>query len=199
MDCACQAPLSLGFSRQEYCSRLPFSPPGDLPDAGIEPESLTVSCVTDRFFSTGTTSSPVKSWDFNSSQVTEPCIKSWAKERGEGLRIRKGGRPFTWRQRKGLKNRFCRVISYVSLVKRYLWWQLSFWYRPPFQCKFRQLMKRRRALPESAGFWLPSAQKNPFAKVAYLGVMYSAPANQIVRGLQSARCLFCYLLLPREH
>ena len=36
---AYQAPLSVGFSRQEYGSRLPFSPPGDLPDPGIEPAS----------------------------------------------------------------------------------------------------------------------------------------------------------------
>ena len=36
---ACQAPLSLGFSRQEYRSRFPFSSPGDLPDPGIEPTS----------------------------------------------------------------------------------------------------------------------------------------------------------------
>ena len=34
-----QAPLSTGFSRQEYWSRLPFPPPGDLPDPGTEPES----------------------------------------------------------------------------------------------------------------------------------------------------------------
>ena len=36
----CQAPLSLGFSRQEYWSRLPCPPPGDLPDPGMEPASL---------------------------------------------------------------------------------------------------------------------------------------------------------------
>ena len=36
---ACQAPLSMGFSRQEYWSRLPCSFPGDLPDPGIEPLS----------------------------------------------------------------------------------------------------------------------------------------------------------------
>ena len=33
---ACQAPLSMGFSQQEYWSGLPFPPPGDLPDPGIE-------------------------------------------------------------------------------------------------------------------------------------------------------------------
>ena len=36
----CQAPLSLGFSRQEYWSGLPFSSPGNLPDSGIKPTSL---------------------------------------------------------------------------------------------------------------------------------------------------------------
>ena len=34
-----QAPLSMGFSRQEYWSGLPFASPGDLPDPGIEPGS----------------------------------------------------------------------------------------------------------------------------------------------------------------
>ena len=36
-----QAPLSMGFSRQEYWSELPFPRPGDLPDLGTEPVSLT--------------------------------------------------------------------------------------------------------------------------------------------------------------
>ena len=34
---ACQAPLSVGYSRQEYWSGLPFPSPGDLPNPGIEP------------------------------------------------------------------------------------------------------------------------------------------------------------------
>ena len=34
-----QAPLSMGFPRQEYWSGLPFPSPGDLPDPGIEPAS----------------------------------------------------------------------------------------------------------------------------------------------------------------
>ena len=37
-----QAPLSKGFSRQEYWSGLPCSPPGDLPNPGIEPRSPTL-------------------------------------------------------------------------------------------------------------------------------------------------------------
>ena len=39
----CQTPLPLGFSQQEYLSGLPFPPPGDLPDPGIEPTH--VSCL----------------------------------------------------------------------------------------------------------------------------------------------------------
>ena len=40
MDCSpYQAPLSMGLSRQEYWSGLPFPSPGDLPDSGIKPRS----------------------------------------------------------------------------------------------------------------------------------------------------------------
>ena len=39
---ALQAPLSMGFSRQEYWSGLSFVSTGDLPDLGIEPESPTL-------------------------------------------------------------------------------------------------------------------------------------------------------------
>ena len=38
-DCIPQAPLSMGFPRQEHWSRLPFPSPGDLPNPAIEPES----------------------------------------------------------------------------------------------------------------------------------------------------------------
>ena len=39
---ACQAPLSMEFSRQEYWSGFPFPSPGDLPDPGNKPRSLTL-------------------------------------------------------------------------------------------------------------------------------------------------------------
>ena len=39
IDCTSQAPPSMGFSRQDYWNGLPLSSPGDLPDAGIEPQS----------------------------------------------------------------------------------------------------------------------------------------------------------------
>ena len=42
LNIAHQAPLSMEFSRQEYWSGLPFLSPGNLPDLGIEPGSLTL-------------------------------------------------------------------------------------------------------------------------------------------------------------
>ena len=47
-----QAPLSMGFSRQEYWKGLPFPSPGDLPNPGIEPTSLTSPTLAGRFFTT---------------------------------------------------------------------------------------------------------------------------------------------------
>ena len=41
-----QAPPSMGFSRQEYWSGLPFPSPGDLPDPGIEPRSPALQADT---------------------------------------------------------------------------------------------------------------------------------------------------------
>ena len=40
----------MGFSRQDYWSGEPFSSPGDLPDPGIEPASLTSSALAGKFF-----------------------------------------------------------------------------------------------------------------------------------------------------
>ena len=50
-----QAPLSVGFSRQEYWSGMPCPPPGDLPDPGIKPESLFSPTLAGGFFTTSTT------------------------------------------------------------------------------------------------------------------------------------------------
>ena len=47
-----QAPLSMGFSRQEYWSGLSFPPPGDLPDPGMEPTSLMCPALAGGFFTT---------------------------------------------------------------------------------------------------------------------------------------------------
>ena len=45
----CQAPPSIGFSRQEYWSALPCPPPGDLPNPGIEPMSLISLVLAGKF------------------------------------------------------------------------------------------------------------------------------------------------------
>ena len=47
-----QAPLSMGFPRQEYWNGLPFSSPGDLPDPGIELTSPEFPACAGRLFTT---------------------------------------------------------------------------------------------------------------------------------------------------
>ena len=55
---ALQASLSMGFSRQEYWSGLPFSTPGDLPNPGIKPTSLVYPALARGFFTTAPAGKP---------------------------------------------------------------------------------------------------------------------------------------------
>ena len=55
-----QAPLSMGFPRQEYWSGLPFPPPGDLPDSGTEPVSPASPALTGGFIVIIFTAEPQK-------------------------------------------------------------------------------------------------------------------------------------------
>ena len=82
------APLSTGFSRQEYWSGLPCPPPGDLSDPGIEPASLASSALADGFFTTSTT------WE-----ALNPCTYGQ-------LICSKGGKNIQWRK-DGLFNTWC--------------------------------------------------------------------------------------------
>ena len=67
----CQAPLPMGFSRQEYWSGLPCPPPGNLPIPGIEPTSLIFPELAGRYFTTSVT------WQIpNYSELTKPRLKS---------------------------------------------------------------------------------------------------------------------------
>ena len=59
-----QAPLSVGFPRQEYCNGLPYPPPGELPNPGIEPVSLTSPVLAGVIFTTSTI------WEAPSKPVT---------------------------------------------------------------------------------------------------------------------------------
>ena len=55
LDCTCQAPLSMGFSRQEYWSGLSCPPAGDLPDPGVEPTSLISPALAGGYFTASAT------------------------------------------------------------------------------------------------------------------------------------------------
>ena len=72
-----QAPLPMGFSRQEYWSGLPCPPPGDLPDPGIEPTSLTSPALAGGFF---TTSSSWEALQGSGSQSVAPRLAALAHE-----------------------------------------------------------------------------------------------------------------------
>ena len=56
---ACQAPLSMGFFRQDYWSELPFATPGDLPNLGIKPTSLMSPALAAEFFTTELPKNPI--------------------------------------------------------------------------------------------------------------------------------------------
>ena len=53
-----QALLSVGLSRPEYWSGLPFPPQGELPTPGIEPESTVSPALAGRFFTTEPSEKP---------------------------------------------------------------------------------------------------------------------------------------------
>ena len=66
-----QAPLPMGFSKQEYWGGLPFPSPGDLSELEIEPES---PALAGRFF---TTEPPGKQILVPGINSTEVCMKSF--------------------------------------------------------------------------------------------------------------------------
>ena len=74
-----QAPLSIGFSRQEYWSGLPFLSPGYLPDPGIEPESLASSALAGRFFTTAPPGKPQYIHRHMYGNVHHPVVSTWVK------------------------------------------------------------------------------------------------------------------------
>ena len=62
---ACQAPLSMGFSRQKYWSGLPFPPQGNLSSPEIEPTTLLSLALAGGFFTTSATWEEVNIKSFN--------------------------------------------------------------------------------------------------------------------------------------
>ena len=81
---ACQAPLSMGFSRQEYWSRLPIPTPGDLPNPGIKPVSLASPALVDWFFTIAAPEKPEAKSELvqflarRLSRGKEKRIKGWS-------------------------------------------------------------------------------------------------------------------------
>ena len=67
-----QAPLSMGFPRQEYWPGLPFPPPGDLPDPGVEPDS---PALAGSFFTTELCGKPPKT-ELPPNSVSDGCSLS---------------------------------------------------------------------------------------------------------------------------
>ena len=75
-----QAPPSMGFSRQEYCSGLPFPSPGDLPDPGIEPRSPALQA--DALISEPP-GKPCKDYDYSLKWSNRQEIKHYEEEPAE--------------------------------------------------------------------------------------------------------------------
>ena len=105
-----QTPLSMEFSRQEYWSGLPCSPPGHLPNSGIEPTSPVSPALADGFF------------------TTVPAIRNLPANAGDvgsipGSRRFPGGRngnPFQYSCLENPMNRgVCRLQSMGSQTVRY--------------------------------------------------------------------------------
>ena len=107
-----QAPLSMGFSRQEYWSGLPFPSPEDIPDPGIKPVSLISPVSAEGSFTTSTTwkllSGPEK-W----SLPTKAKHRHWIYCNGQG----KSDMKRKTKQRRSLcrnKNRFKNQYMCIS-------------------------------------------------------------------------------------
>ena len=64
---SCHAPLSMGFSRQEYWTGLPCPPPGNLPDPGLKPASSVIPCIAGGFFTTEAPGKPMLSLSWHLS------------------------------------------------------------------------------------------------------------------------------------
>ena len=75
-EVACQAPLSMQFSRQEYWSSLPFPTPGDLPDPGVKPTSPASPAFAGEFFTTEHSGKPTKGTYLNIIKVTDDKLTS---------------------------------------------------------------------------------------------------------------------------
>ena len=80
----------MGFSRQEYWSRLPFPTPGDLLDPGFKPTSLSSPALTCRFFTTAPPGKPL----YQRYKAKAGCAK--LRGRAEWERTKAKEKPLHW-------------------------------------------------------------------------------------------------------
>ena len=71
----CQAPLSAGFSRQEYWSESPCPPPGIFPTQELKPKSLTSPALAGGFFTTSISWEVIRPPAFKRREVTAHVMK----------------------------------------------------------------------------------------------------------------------------
>ena len=113
---ACQAPLSMRFSRQEQWSELACPPSGDLPDPGIKPTSLMSPALAGGFFTTRT----IGEWE-NNNKTSLGCYCIKAVPKGKCIVIQAHLRKFfkiPYKQSntvsKGMRKRRKKIRSKIS-------------------------------------------------------------------------------------
>ena len=105
-----QAPLSMGFSRQECWGGLPRPPPGDLLAPGIKPTSLMSPAVAGRFFTTSTTWEPC-------ALFTGGYVEAWSRERKSCWTQEPGRQPRVQHCRLGGVQRTPRIRDFYSRTR----------------------------------------------------------------------------------
>ena len=105
-----QTSLSMGFSRQEYWSELPFPTPGDLPNPEMEPVSLVSPALADGYFATGTT------WEAKSRDTT---VSQSINSRVEGVSISTKFNIIiaSMSQKKANDGKICKVLFFRYILK----------------------------------------------------------------------------------
>ena len=83
----CQAPLSMGFSRQKYWSGLPFPPPGDLPEPRIGAKSPATPALSGKSFTTKLPRKPILSLLLNCCKVASVVSDSVQPRRWQPTRL----------------------------------------------------------------------------------------------------------------
>ena len=114
---ACQAPLSMGFSRKEYWSGLPSPSPGDLPEPWVK---STSPALVSRFFTTAPQGSPLRflrGREFSEASTTQWWELSEAAVQRKLLAGRRGHRVPEWQCSLKKWMQICLTSTFFSLLK----------------------------------------------------------------------------------